>query len=390
VNDRHSLWVERERIADAEHGPFSSMRWKAQAARGRPPAQEPEPEPAQPPRKRRGWILPALALFAAIGALAVATVALLDDGGSSTEDALAPALVSGGKAAPTSLVGKVYASAGPGVVSVQVGNGSGTGFVVATDGTIVTNNHVVGDAATAEVRFNDTGRLLQAQVLGSDPSSDLAVLKVDPSQAGDLRPLVLADSDDVAIGDAVVAIGHPFNLDRTVTSGIISGVGRSIQAPNGFQIDKVLQTDAAINPGNSGGPLLDARGRVIGVNSQIATSSGGSQGIGFAIPANTVRDILPQLRRGQTVERPYIGIQMAPAANGVKVAEITAGGPAVGSGLKAGDVITSVDGKQVAEPDDVPSAISAKKPGDEVTIQVMRGGKQETVTVTLGIRPKTP
>jgi putative serine protease PepD len=390
VNDRHNLWVERDRIEDAEHGPFSSTRWRAQAERSRAPAPEPEQPPAEPPRRRRTWVLPAVALLAAVAALAVASLALLGDDGSNAGDALAPALVSGGKGVPEGLVGKVYDAAGPGVVSVQVGNGSGTGFVVASDGTIVTNNHVVGDSSTAQVRFGDSGRQVEAQVLGADPSSDLAVLKVDPDQAGPLRPLTFADSNDVRIGDTVVAIGHPFNLDRTATSGIVSGVGRQIQAPNGFQIDKVIQTDAAINPGNSGGPLLDARGRVIGVNSQIATSSGGSQGVGFAIPSNTVRSVLPRLRRGQTVDHPWIGIQMAPSPQGVQIAELTNGGPAVSSGLKQGDVIVNVDGKQVTELDDVPSAIAAKKPGDDVTVEVIRDGKRQTFTVQLGVRPKTP
>jgi putative serine protease PepD len=205
-----------------------------------------------------------------------------------------------------------------------------------------------------------------------------------------MRPLTFADSDDVQIGDTVVAIGHPFNLDRTATSGIVSGTGREIQAPNGFQIDKVIQTDAAINPGNSGGPLLDAKGRVIGVNSQIATSSGGSQGVGFAIPSNTVRTVLPRLRRGQAVEHAYLGIQMAPNAQGVQIAELTAGGPATGSGLKVGDVIVNVDGKQVTELDDVPTAISDKQPGDDITVEVIRDGKRRTFSVQLGVRPKTP
>jgi S1-C subfamily serine protease len=385
---RHSLWVERDRIEDAEHGPFSSVRWRAQAQR-RKPAPEPEEQPPEPPKRRRAWILPAVALFCAICALAVASVALLRDDGSSDE-ALAPALVSGGKAAPKTLVGRIYNSTSAGVVSVQVGSGSGTGFVVAADGTIVTNNHVVTGATTAQVRFGDTGRQVQAKVLGTDPSSDLAVLKVDPDQAGRMRPLTLANSDDVQVGDTVVAIGHPFNLDRTATSGIVSGTGRHIQAPNGFQIDKVIQTDAAINPGNSGGPLLDARGRVIGVNSQIATSSGGSQGVGFAVPSNAVRTVLPRLRRGQNVQHAYLGIQMAQGNRGVQIGDVTAGGPAVGSGLKAGDVIVNVDGKQVTEVDDVPAAIASKKPGDDVAVEVIRDGKRRTFTVQLGNRPKTP
>lgn len=391
MNDRHSLWVERDRIEDAEQGPFSSVRWRAQAERARKPVEEPEEPPPAPPRRRRFTLVTTTALLAAILALALASVALLRDGDDSTNgEGLAPAVISGGKAAPQGMVGRVYAAAGPGVVSVQVGSGSGTGFVVANDGTIVTNAHVVGESSSAQVRFGDSGRQVEAKVLGSDPSSDLAVLQVDPDQAGPLRQLALADSTDVSVGDAVVAIGHPFGLDRTATSGIVSGTGREIQAPNGFQIDNVIQTDAAINPGNSGGPLLDARGRVIGVNSQIATSSGGSQGVGFAVPSNTVRKILPTLRRGQTIKRPYLGINMAPNARGVQVAELTNGGPAVGSGLQVGDVIVDIDGKRITTPDDLPAAIASKQPGDDVAVEVLRDGKRRTFTVTLGVRPKTP
>ena len=207
-------------------------------------------------------------------------------------------------------VGRVYAAAGAAVVSVQVdqgvGTASGTGFVIDDDGTIVTNAHVVGDADTARVRFGDRGSQIEAEVLGADPSSDLAAIRVDPNDVGRrLTRLPLADSDGVRVGDTAVAIGHPFGLDRTATAGIVSGVGREIKAPNGFQIDEVIQTDAPINPGNSGGPLLDARGRVIGVSSQIATAGNrGNVGIGFAVPSNTVRDVVPRLARGQSVVRP--------------------------------------------------------------------------------------
>ncbi len=388
MSDRRSLWVERQRTEDAEHGPFSQARWRAQA-RARRPVAEPPPEPPPAPPKRRFALVPALALLVGIVALALAGVALLDDGSSSSK-ALAPAVVSGGKPLPQGTVGRVYEAAGPGVVSVQAGNATGTGFVVARDGTIVTNNHVVGESETAQVRFNDSGRQVEAQVLGTDPSSDLAVLQVDPDAAGALRPLALADSDDVQVGDTVVAIGHPFGLDRTATSGIVSGTGREIQAPNGFQIDNVIQTDAAINPGNSGGPLLDAKGRVIGVNSQIATSSGGSQGVGFAVPSNIVRDVLPQLRRGHEAQHPYLGVQFTPAPRGARIADITAGGPAAGSGLKAGDVVVDVDGTRVEEPDDAISAISRRKPGEDAAIEVLRDGQRRTFTVQLGNRPRTP
>ena len=254
----------------------------------------------------------------------------------------------------------VYAAASPSVVSVRAGSGSGTGFLVDGDGTIVTNAHVVGDNQQVQVRFNDDGPLHDARVLGVDASTDLAAIQVDAGAAEGVRPLALADSADVQVGDAAVAIGYPLGLDRTATAGIVSGLERQIQAPNGFSIDRVIQTDAPINPGNSGGPLLNASGEVIGVNSQIATAggSGGSVGIGFAVPANTVRDVLPELKRGATPEHAYLGLSTSPASGGgAQVQQATAGGPAERAGLQAGDVVTRVDGDEVQDPDDIAAAI---------------------------------
>jgi S1-C subfamily serine protease len=383
-----SLWIDREGNRDPDAGPFSQARWRRQAleAEARWRGGE-EPEAPQPPpgRPRRRGVVPVLALVAALAALALSAVAVLDDGGGDQSAALPAA--SGGKLAPTQ-VGRVYQSAGPGVVSVQVGSASGTGFVVRTDGTIVTNAHVVSDAETAVVRFGDTGRQVQAEVRGSDPSSDLAVLKVDPGDSGPLRPLPLANSDRVQVGDAVVAIGHPFGLDRTATAGIVSGVGREIQAPNGFQIDQVIQTDAPINPGNSGGPLLDARGRVVGVNSQIATGgAGGSVGIGFAVPSNRVRDVLPALSRGEHIERAYLGVTTAPNARGAEVVDVASGSPAAGADLRAGDLITGIDGREVDEPEDVSNALDSLKPGDRVQLELSRDGSSRTVEIELADRP---
>jgi putative serine protease PepD len=279
-----------------------------------------------------------------------------------------------------------------GVVAVQVGGGSGTGFVIDRRGTIVTNAHVVGDSSQATVRFGDSGATVDAEVLGSDPSTDLAVLRVDPSRVGTLHPLTLADSDNVRVGDGVVAIGHPFGLDRTATAGIVSGLGREIQSPNGFSIDEVIQTDAAINPGNSGGPLVDARGRVVGVNSQIATAGGGggNVGVGFAVPANTVREVVPRLASGQTIDRPYLGLTTAAGSAGVEVHAVTPGGPAERAGLRTGDVVVSVDGQAVSEPGDVTDALDGSEPGDSVEVEVERGGRRERLDITLGTRPATP
>jgi putative serine protease PepD len=319
-------------------------------------------------------------------ALALATVAVLDDGGS--EGDVLPA-AGGGRLSATQN-GRVFDSAGPGVVSVQAGPAGGTGFVVRKDGTIVTNAHVVAGAETAQVRFGDSGEQVDAEVLGTDTSTDLAVLRVDPGSVGPLRPLALANSERVRVGDAVLAIGHPFGLDRTATAGIVSGVGREIQAPDGFQIDEVIQTDAPINPGNSGGPLLDARGRVVGVNSQIATggAGGGNVGIGFAVPSNTVREVLPALIRGETIERPYLGVTTAPHRNGAEVQQVVPGSPADSAGLERGDVITEVDGRQVRDPDDVADAIKGLEPGDEVQVEAESGGVTQSFDVELEARPE--
>jgi putative serine protease PepD len=381
-----SLWIDRENGRDPDAGPFSSARWRRQTLeaqeRGRPPAgpDAPEPPPSPPARRR---LLPALALVAAVAALALSAVAILGDGDDEAPLLAAP----GGRTAPTQ-EGRVYDSAAPGVVAVQAGPAQGTGFVVRADGTLVTNAHVVGTSETAQVRFGDNGRLVEADVLGADPSSDLAVLRVDPGSVDRLRPLPLADSDRVRVGDAVVAIGHPFNLDRTATAGIVSAVGREIRAPDGFQIDQVIQTDAPINPGNSGGPLLDMRGRVVGVNTQIATGgAGGNVGIGFAVPANTVRDVLPALARGERIERPFLGVTSAPHPAGAEVQGVTPGSPAQAAGLRAGDVIVGVDGNPVRDPDDVSRIVGALEPGDEVEVEVSRDGEERSFDVELGVRP---
>ena len=239
-----------------------------------------------------------------------------------------------------------------------------------------------------------------ATVAGTDESSDLAVLKVDPRALKGRRALPLAESNDVNVGDLAVAIGFPLGLDRTVTAGIISGIGRQIEAPNGFSIDKVIQTDAPINPGNSGGPLLDAKGRVVGINSQIATAgSQGNVGIGFAVPSDTVRDVVPTLSTGKSIDRSYLGVSTAPpedGSEGAQVAEVRPGGPASAAGLQGpavlggsgGDVIVAIEGKRVGSPEDVSSAIQGKAPGERIEVEVRRKGDLEKVGVTLGKRPQ--
>ena len=270
-------------------------------------------------------------------------------------------------------------------MSIKTSDGSGTGFIVDANGTIVTNAHVVGTESTVQVQFADD-ETVTGRVGGVDRSSDLAVVKITTSRT--LKPLALADSSAVKTGQLAVAIGSPFGLSQTTTAGIVSGTGRHIQAPDGFQIDSVIQTDAPINPGNSGGPLLDATGRVIGVNSQIASQSGGSVGIGFAVPSNTVRDVIPRLERGETIKRAYLGVSTSARLRAsVTVAAVTAGGPAANAGLQVGDVITSVGGKKVASPDDVAAAIQDRQPGESVQVEVDARRVLADADVTLAERP---
>jgi putative serine protease PepD len=361
----------------------------------RPPFADRPPEPPAPPPQRGSSRWLAALGGGTVSAVVVAAVLLgtgvVDNESPSSSPATTPVSVAPSGDAKGDVVRSVYAAASPSVVSVRTQSGSGTGFLVDGDGTIVTNAHVVGDASQVQVRFEDDGELHTARVLGVDASTDLAAIKVDASAANGVRPLALADSDKVQVGEDAVAIGYPLGLDRTATAGIVSGLDRDIQAPNGFSIDKVIQTDAPINPGNSGGPLLNASGQVIGVNSQIATAGGGggSVGIGFAVPSNTVRDVLPQLEGGAAPEHAYLGLSTAPAQNGAgaQVAEATAGGPAARAGIQAGDVVTEVDGDRVQDPDDVAQAIEDEKPGDRVEVKVQRGGSEQTIEVTLGQRP---
>jgi putative serine protease PepD len=290
----------------------------------------------------------------------------------------------------------IYAAASPAVVSIRTSGGSGTGFLLSDRRTVATNAHVVDGAGVVTVRFGPEGRDITAEVTGTDPSSDLAVVRLPEGSAPpEAKPLKLADSDQVQIGDQVVAIGNPFGLDRTLTEGIISGLSRAIQAPNNYEIDDALQTDAAINPGNSGGPLLDDAGRVIGVNSQIETGGGtsGNVGIGFAVSSNTVRQVIPALAKGQTIARAWLGISSQPASGGTGAAltQIVPGGPAERAGLQAGDVVLDIDGKQIREFSDISRAVNSHQPGDQIDVKVRRGsGQAQTQKVTLGTRPTTP
>ena len=292
----------------------------------------------------------------------------------------------------------------------------GSGFVIDKDGHVVTNYHVVEGAKKVQVSFSDEEEM-NATVVGTDPSTDIAVLKIQGAMSRSLTPLTLGDSSQVKVGDAVVAIGNPFGLERTVTAGIVSALQRQIQAPNGFQIDEVIQTDAAINHGNSGGPLLNANGDVIGVNAQIETESGGNVGIGFAIPIDTVKDVASQLIKEGKVEHAYLGVELAtitsdlasnfrvPVDKGALIQHVRDGSPAADAGLKGGttqvvlagqtfwlggDVITKADGQAVETSDQLASVVTSKQPGDSLDLEVHRGQETLNVTVELGRQPSTP
>jgi S1-C subfamily serine protease len=379
---------------------------------------------------------PFLSAFAGGVVVAVALLVLGVGGSHKTETVIqqSPVASSSPAASNSSLTPHaIYQRAAPGVVFIrsqivqnvqspffllpqrQSSEATGSGFVIDDSGHILTNYHVIEGASKVTVQF-ENNQVVTAKVVGRDSNDDIALLKVDPSGLK-LDPLTLGDSSKVQVGDPTLAIGNPFGLDRTLTSGIVSALQRQISAPNGFTISHVIQTDAAINPGNSGGPLLDAAGRVIGINSQIATGTGssgsGSVGIGFAVPINTAKQILPQLERTGRVEHAYLGIEGVTidqslsqlglaATRGVLVQSVTPGGPAARAGLRGGnvqsdlngqqiqlggDVITAIDGHAISTMDDLVSRVDAKKPGQSVTLGILRSGKRRTITVTLATRP---
>ncbi len=376
------------------------------------------------------------------GGLALGGAALLGGIGTSTTIVreVVPVAAEPVQAASSSSKGltinQIYRRAAPGVVQVtatqvvstpsvdpffgspfpqtQQAKALGSGFVIDKAGHIVTNYHVVEGARSVDVSFSNN-ESLKARIVGSDPSTDIAVLKVDAHSRA-LTPLMLGNSDVVHVGDSVVAIGNPFGLDRTVTTGIVSALQRVIQAPDDYSIDHVIQTDAALNKGNSGGPLLDARGDVIGVNSQIQTGTAaeGNVGVGFAVPINTVKSVAAQIIRTGHAEHAFLGITAQPvtasahklfrlhAAHGLLVETVQPGSAAAKAGLRAGkqkaivagttyplggDLIDSVEGIPVYSIDQLRDAIANKKPGDKVKLGVYRGDQHTTITVKLGRQP---
>jgi S1-C subfamily serine protease len=384
-------------------------------------------------------LIPAMVVSAVIGcAASIGVVEALDLGGGKTTTVLQQAPLMPSKPASGDDGGaltarEIYKRDAPGVVYIRAevtrqstspfdfglpqerqGEATGSGFVIDGDGTILTNAHVVQGANKVTVQFEDN-KTVTAKILGQDASTDLAVLKVDPSGLK-LQPLSLGSSKDVQVGDPTIAIGNPFGLERTLTTGVVSATKRTIPGLNNFQIDNVIQTDAAINPGNSGGPLIDATGRVIGINSQIRTggNGNGSVGIGFAVPIDTAKEVVPQLKRAGSVNRGYLGIETRtidnslkdlnlPVDHGALVETVRPGSPADKAGIHGGDItaqldgssiqlggdiITSLDGHPVRSSDDLVNAVSAKRGGDTVKVGLVRDGKSRTVEVKLAKRPE--
>jgi S1-C subfamily serine protease len=397
---------------------------------------------AGPTRLLYGGGLLAAALLGSAFALGGAALLGGFDKGTATvsvQTPLAAGPISVKRAGAAMTVNQIFRRAAPGVVQVtatqavtapsvdpffglpfpstQQVEALGSGFVIDKAGHIVTNYHVVESAKSVDVSFsNNESR--KAKIVGVDPSTDIAVLQVD-AHARALTPLPLGNSDAVHVGDSVVAIGNPFGYDRTVTTGIVSALQRVIQAPNSYSIDHVIQTDAALNKGNSGGPLLDARGEVIGVNSQISTGGSGTSGnvgIGFAVPINTVKTVAAQLISSGHANHAYIGITAQPVSktaaklfhlpvsHGLLVAGVQPGSGAAKAGLRAakqsatlagetyplgGDLIATVDGAPLYTIDQLRDAIASKQPGDDVKLGVYRGSEKRTVTVKLGRQPTT-
>ncbi|MGH7853419.1 MAG: DegQ family serine endoprotease [Candidatus Binatia bacterium] len=268
--------------------------------------------------------------------------------------------------------------------------GVGSGFIIDNNGTILTNYHVVGNAQKINVTLAD-GKSYEAKVIGTDQKTDIAVIKIDAGR--DLPAVGLGDSDRLEVGEWVIAIGNPFGLDNTVTSGIVSAKGRQIGAG---PYDNFIQTDASINPGNSGGPLLNLRGEVVGINTAIFSQSGGNIGIGFAIPTNSVKDLLPQLKDKGRVVRGYLGTTVQKITpeiaeslslkqtTGALVADVVKGGPAEKAGIKPGDIIVEFDKKEIKDSSDLPSVVARVTPGTAVQLKVLREGKQLSLPITVG------
>jgi putative serine protease PepD len=361
---------------------------------------------------RRARSVLAVAGVAAVvgGLIGGGTVALVDHNSNAAVAASVSRTAATAPNAPASANGTVSGAAAtisPSVVTLAVqgdnASGTGSGVVVRADGYILTNDHVVAVAANGgsiTATFAN-GNTVPAKIVGRDASTDLAVVKVD--NVPGLTAATFADSSKLTVGQTVVAVGSPLGLDHTVTSGIVSAVNRATRGgENNQALFDAVQTDAPINPGNSGGPLVDLSGHVVGINAEIATANSNSSrfpgqagesgniGIGFAIPSNVAADIADQLIAKGTAEHAFLGVELSSgtdtgsSSGGAKLAQVTAGGPAAHAGLRAGDVVTKLDSQLVGTADDLAAAVRTHRPGDQVTLAVLRGGKTTTVPVTLG------
>jgi S1-C subfamily serine protease len=376
---------------------------------------------AEHDNRRRGAFRRAGTIVAAwlAGGLLVVGVLLASGalgGGSTTEvttvkEAAATTPVADTSGGGTTADEALYESTSPGVVEIKSvisggvesqvspfgrepeqseSSATGSGFIVDEEGTVVTAAHVVDEASSVKVILQD-GTVRSAEVLGVDDATDIAVIRFDP-EGIELQPLELGDSASLKVGASVAAIGAPFEYAWSFSTGIVSGLDRTIQAPNGFTVSHAIQTDAAVNPGNSGGPLLDAEGDVIGVVDQIATdgSADQSSGVGFAVPSNLVAAELQQLEAGETVEHAYLGVSTGTAsgdAAGAQIAEVVPGSPAAEAGLRQGDVITALGEESIASTEDLVAAIATREPGETVTLEVQRNSQSTAVKVTLGTQP---
>jgi putative serine protease PepD len=333
------------------------------------------------------------------GGVGAGAVAVAHDSNGPTTTSAASAIPASNASSSTLSVAQIAKQSVAGVVEVDASGTSsqspypgsssntsaeGTGFVYDTDGHIVTNEHVIDGASSVSVKFSD-GSTAKATVVASDISSDIAVLKVNVDSSK-LKPLALGDSSAVQVGDGVVAIGNPYGLDGSVTTGIVSALNREISAPDNTPIEGAIQTDAAINHGNSGGPLLNLAGKVIGITSQIQSDSGANDGVGFAISSNTVKTEVDQLISTGKVAHPLLGVRIGAASNGASVASVESGSGADKAGIKTGDAITAVDGTAITSPEQLRTIIAAHKPGDKLQVEIRRSGSTKTLTVTLGSR----
>ncbi len=352
------------------------------------------------------------------GAIAGGVIALVVASGSTSSKTVVRTVTSPAQQAalPASFskgngmtVNQIYKAASPGVVDIVVTSqsqsqnffggggtqktqGEGAGVVYNTKGDILTDEHVVSGATSVKVNFQD-GKSYSGTVVGTDPSTDVGVVHIN-APASELHPIPFANSDAAAVGDPVVAIGSPFSLPETTTTGIVSQTGRSITAPNGYTIPGAIQTDAAINPGNSGGPLLDGSGHVLGLNDQIETNNataggqGSSSGVGFAIPSNTVRTIADKIIGGAKVRHAFVGVSLPTGGEGVaRIVQVNPNTPATQAGLRPGDVVTAIDGSPIATVNAFIAKVDSFAPGQTVTMTVKRGGQTQQIKVHLGTRP---